>query len=181
MNAIELVEGTLSDYWERLDQALDGLSDDELSYSPHPESNSIAFILWHMSRIEDRWIQTFALGLDADIWAQDGWYERFEMSKTDIGVNLSTEQLDQYRAMSRQNLDGYRFATRKAMESYVSTLNSDDLDRVPGRTIVPERPESVQRFGTWSIGRMFRQLFGELNQHLGQIRYLRGMQRGLDG
>ena len=32
----------------------------------------------------------------------------------------------------------------------------------------------------FTIGRMFRQLIGEENQHFGQIAYLRGLQRGLD-
>ncbi len=181
MDNVELVEGTFSDYWMRLDQALDGLTDAELSYAPNSESNSIAYTVWHMARIEDIWVHKFALGESEDIWIRDGWYEKFGLSKTDIGVNLSANQLAEYNSISRANLDGYRLATQKAMESYISGLSADDLDDVPKRSIFPERADPSDRFLTWSIGRMFRQLFGELNQHLGQVRYIRGMQRGIDG
>ena len=59
-----------------------------------------------------------------------------------------------------------RTIIRMAMEEY-----HDDLDHAPGRVYRPE----------YTIGRMFSHLVVELAQHTGQVAYLRGLQRGLDG
>ena len=36
------------------------LSEDDLYWQPGPESNSIGWIIWHMARVEDMWIQFFS-------------------------------------------------------------------------------------------------------------------------
>ena len=46
-------EHVLADYQHRLLNALDGLTSEELAWRPSPEANSIAFIMWHVTRVED--------------------------------------------------------------------------------------------------------------------------------
>ena len=38
-------------------EGLDGLGPEELAWQPAPDANSIGWILWHMVRVEDMWIQ----------------------------------------------------------------------------------------------------------------------------
>ena len=179
METLSLIEQTLEDYWQRMERALDGLTPAELAWRPDAESNSIAFIVWHVVRVEDRWIQAFAQGIP-DVWARDGWYEKLGLSENEIGFGLTVEQLGKFPAIAKENLDGYRHAVQNETQAYLKSLKAEDLDSVPGRTLRPESSESLERFRGWSIGRMFRQLLAELNQHLGQVSYIRGMQRGLD-
>ena len=179
MEIVELIEQTLGDYWQRMEQALEGLTPAELAWRPDAESNSIAFIVWHVARVEDRWIKVFAQDIP-DIWTKDGWHEKLGLSEDDAFVGLSVEQLGKYPAITKGNLDGYRHAVQNETQAYLKNLDPDALDFVPGRTPTPERPGSLERLGSWSIGRMFRQTLAEYNQHLGQVSYLRGMQRGLD-
>ena len=71
MDILALIEQTLEDYWQRMEHALDGLTPAELAWRPDAASNSIAFIVLHVNRVADRWIQVFAQGIP-DVWARDG-------------------------------------------------------------------------------------------------------------
>jgi hypothetical protein len=74
-------------------------------------------------------------------------------------------------------VQGYFDAVREAMLTYLRELDSSELDTAPQRSPFPEIGSLPDDF---TIGRMFRQLIGEYHQHLGQVGYLRGMQRGLN-
>ena len=58
----EFIEQTLEDYRRRVYAAMESLTEDEINWMPNPESNSIAFLVWHVARVEDRWTNTFARG-----------------------------------------------------------------------------------------------------------------------
>jgi len=179
MEIVELIGETLGDYWQRMDGALEGLTPAELAWRPDAESNSIAFIVWHAARVEDMWIQVFAQDIP-DIWTKDAWHKKFGFSKDEAFLGLSVEQLGKFPAITKENLDGYRPAVQNETQSYLKNLDANGLGFVTGRTPTPERAGSLERLGSWIIGRMFRQTLAEYNQHLGQVSYLRGMQRGLD-
>jgi hypothetical protein len=88
------------------------------------------------------------------------------------------EQLAAFPEVSRELLCGYLDAVKQETRAFLQALQLQELDIVPGR--IPFPPNIPRGAETWSVGRMFRQLFGELNQHLGQVRYLRGMIRGFN-
>ena len=64
----------------------------------------------------------------------------------------------------------YYEAVRRATLRYLDGLTLADLERCPH----PERRPG------YSIGRMLSHLIVEGSQHLGQVAYLRGLQRGLE-
>ena len=55
---------------------------------------------------------------------------------------------------------------------YLGGLAPSDFDLRPGRRPFPDAGDFGQDF---TIGRMYRQLIGEANQHLGQMGYVRGL------
>ena len=177
MEIKELIEGTLDDYRNRLETALAGLTTEELAWRPDHQSNSIGFILWHLARVEDRWISYVVRG-DEDIWVKNHWYRKFGLAELDHGVGFTLEQVARFPALSLEDLLGYVHEVHRETAGFVQQLQATDLDVVPGR--IPFPPSTPRGSEAWSVGRMFRQLFGELNQHLGQIRYLRGMIRGFN-
>ena len=79
MNLIEFARDTLEDYRRRLYRTLDGLTFDELNWRPNPGANSIAFVVWHTSRVEDRLSQVFCQGVP-DIWVSDQWHQRLDLA-----------------------------------------------------------------------------------------------------
>ena len=54
---------------------VDGLADDDLAYRPDPEANSIAWLVWHLTRIQDDHIADVA-GVE-QVWTGGGWADRF--------------------------------------------------------------------------------------------------------
>ena len=57
------LEQTLDECKRRLYRTLQGLTPAELAWRPGAEANSICFMVWHVARVEDRWLHRFAGGL----------------------------------------------------------------------------------------------------------------------
>ena len=71
----------LLDAFERIrdavQPAVNGLSPDELSFRPDDESNSIAWLVWHLTRIQGDHVAGLADG--EQVWTAQGWAERFAL------------------------------------------------------------------------------------------------------
>ena len=145
-------------------EALDGLGPDELAWQPGADANSIGWILWHMVRVEDMWIQFFAQ-FQTELWETEGWHEKFGLPTRDNGFGHTPEQVNNFPGVDLGQFLQYRASVRQATLAYLDTLTPDDMERVPRE----RRPEM-------SLGAMFRQIIGEMYQHVGHIAYLRGLQ-----
>ena len=55
---VQIVDAGLDEVFGDLKRTLDGLDEYELHWRPTLESNSIDWIVWHMARTEDYWINT---------------------------------------------------------------------------------------------------------------------------
>ena len=145
-------------------EALDGLGPDELAWQPAADANSIGWILWHMVRVEDMWIQFFAQ-FQTELWETEGWHEKFGLPTRDNGFGHTPEQVNNFPGVDLGEFLRYRASVRQATLAYLDTLPPDDMELVPRE----RRPEM-------SLGAMFRQIIGEMYQHVGHIAYLRGLQ-----
>ena len=67
MDFRDLVRSGLDEYLEGLEQALDGLTPVELAWQPAPSSNNITWQVWHMARVEDRWVNSY-LRQATEVW-----------------------------------------------------------------------------------------------------------------
>ena len=56
MEATEVIFGSLEKSEDYLMRALDGLTQEEATWRPGAECNNIAFILWHIARLEDYFV-----------------------------------------------------------------------------------------------------------------------------
>ena len=145
-------------------ESLDGLGPDELAWQPAAAANSIGWILWHMVRVEDMWIQFFAQ-FQTELWETEGWHEKFGLPTRDNGFGHTAEQVNDFPGVDLGEFLRYRASVRQATLAYLDTLTPDDMELVPRE----RRPEM-------SLGVMFRQIIGEMYQHVGHIAYLRGLQ-----
>ena len=178
MKLNEFVEHCLEDYRRRVCAATAPLSEEEMHWRPDAESNSIAFLIWHTARVEDRLINVFARGAE-EVWTRDGWSAKTGIPEADHGVNYTLEQVAALPPITKDDLQQYFDAIRTETLAYVRSLNDDDFDAVPeDRSPFPEFPASVRYFRGRSISAIFRQLIGEEDQHLGQVSFIRGLKRG---
>ena len=166
MNLSDFIADAFNKEDQFLREAVTDLTPEELVWRPGPESNPIGWTLWHMFRVEDMWIQFFSQQ-NLELWEREGWHEKFGLPTRDNGFGHTQEQVSNFPALDLAELLRYREAVRAGTLEYLRSLAGPDFDSVPRE----RRPEIT-------LGIVFRQIVGELYQHLGQVAYLRGLIRG---
>jgi hypothetical protein len=146
-------------------QAVDGLVHDDLAWRPDPEANSIAWLVWHLTRIQDDHVAGVA-GRE-QVYVADGWAERFGLpfDDTEIGYGQDAAAVAAVRVESGELLTGYYDAVHQQTVDYVRTITDPDLARVVDRSWDPPVTLGV---------RLISVISDDL-QHAGQAGYLRGL------
>jgi hypothetical protein len=165
MNLNEFIEDALNKEQEFLMEAVRDLTPQELAWRAGPEANPIGWILWHMFRVEDMWIQ-FYIQSELEIWERDGWHQKFGLPTRDNGFGHTPEQVAGFPTLDLSELLKYGQAVRAQTLGYLGGLGQEDYNLVPRE----RRPEM-------SVGGIFRQIAGEFYQHQGHISYLKGLIR----
>jgi uncharacterized damage-inducible protein DinB len=158
----------LADAFERVRDAVhpavNGLSPEELAFRPDPEANSIAWLVWHLTRIQDDHVA----GLDGgkQVWQAGGWAERFALplDDADTGYGHGPEDVAAVTA-DAQMLLGYFEEVHQRTLRFVGALTEAELDRVVDRNWDPPVTMSV---------RLVSVIADDL-QHAGQAAYVRGI------
>lgn len=172
MEATQVYTNALDDSWGVILKATDGLTQDELAKRPTDQANSIAWMLWHMTRVEDAIVSGRLTG-QPQAWVAQKWHQRFGMPDDTqaTGGRQTAEDVAAFQAPSRDAMLGYASAVRDTTRSYLQKVTSEDLD------------EQVEWFrgGTAPKSRFLDLVLKEHQQHAGQIAYVRGLIRGMDG
>ena len=167
---MQIVDAGLKEIFGDLTNTLDGLDKYELHWRPTLESNSIDWIVWHMARTEDYWINTRLCERET-VWAGQGWRERVGVFVEGTGY---AQTLEQIRAMPELDVSvvmAYYEAVRKrTAEFFTNEIEEVELGRVIG--FMGTEPITV----AGALGH----LLAEVAEHLGQVNYIRGMMRGLN-
>jgi Protein of unknown function (DUF664) len=150
---------------EEVHAALDGLGREELHHRPAPDANSIAWLVWHLTRVQDDHIAD-AFDLD-QVWLSQGWEKRFglDLPRHDTGYGHSPAKVTKVRVESADQLTGYYDAVHEQTLGALRSLAAKDLER-----IVDERWDPPVSLGV----RLVSVLSDDL-QHIGQAAYLRGL------
>ena len=164
MNVNELLADGLGRVREQMPDVVAGLGDDDLAWRPDPEANSIAWLVWHLTRIEDDHVAGVAK--TEQVWTADGWFDRFGLpfDARAHGYGMSAADVGRLRA-SGELLAGYYDAVAARSAAYVATLQPDDLDRVVDEAWDPPV----------TLGVRLVSVVNEVNAHLGQAQYVRGL------
>ena len=75
MNAKEMVIASLKQTQGYLNRSLEGLNQEDIAWKSAEHCNSIAFILWHTTRVEDYFF-TRVLQSKTALYEADGWMEK---------------------------------------------------------------------------------------------------------
>jgi len=83
---------------------LDGLSAEQLAFRPAEHTNSIAWLAWHLTRVEDDHVSDLAGTPQA--WIADGWHARFNRpaNRHDTGYGHGPKEVANIRPESPQPL-----------------------------------------------------------------------------
>ena len=146
--------------------ALDELTLEECAWSPGIECNSIAFILWHIARVEDVFINSVLQG-EEELYEKEGWREKLGTPERDTGTRYTEELLRVWPVPEMGILQGYAESVREKTLAFLESVPPEKLSEVPR----PERSPDT-------MGALLGGLSIEIAMHVGQIAYLRGAQRG---
>src|SRR5712691_6843158 len=172
MTIAELLTDAFTRIREVVHEAVDGQKPDQLAFRPDEQANSIAWLVWHLTRVADDHVADVA-GTD-QVWTSGGWAERFGLpfEPTETGYGHGSDEVAAVQVKSGELLTGYHDAVYQQTISYVGKLADQDLDR-----IVDERWDPPVSLGV----RLVSVISDDL-QHAGQAAYLRGLiERGLGG
>ncbi|BCB75989.1 DinB family protein [Phytohabitans flavus] len=165
MDAREVLAEAFDRLPELVRSAVDGLTPEELHWVPAPGANSVGWLVWHLSRIQDDHLADI-MGVE-QVWVRDGWASRFGLTDAtgDTGYGHSAAQVDQVRPDSGEALIGYFDAVAARTSEFVRGLSAKDLDRV-----VDERLDPPVTLGVRLIS-----VLNDDDQHVGQAAYVRGL------
>ncbi len=164
MNVATLLSDAVSRIGEGVHDVLDGLAPEHLVDCLDGRTNSIAWLLWHTTRVQDALV-TEAAGT-SQCWQRDGWVERFALPlpADDTGYGHSAEQVALVVAPAA-TLSGYYDAVQAATLTYLATLGPQDLDRVVDRRWDPPV----------TLGVRLVSIVDDDARHVGQAAFLRGI------
>ncbi len=158
----------LTDAFERIRDAVhpavNGLSPGELAFRLDAETNSIAWLVWHLTRIQDDHVAELAGR--AQVWTANGWVTRFglPLEIADTGYGHGPDESAKVVADSSLLLGYFEDVHEKSVE-FVTSLDETALARVVDSSWDPPVTVSI---------RLVSVIADDL-QHVGQAAYLRGI------
>jgi hypothetical protein len=149
---------------ETVAATLEGVSHDSLARRPAGTGNSIAWLIWHLSRVEDAQVAS-AAGLE-QVWTSRGFAGRFglPLPERDTGYGHSTGQVDAVQAAPELLLEYYDAVHRQTV-AYLETLGDGDFDRIVDTRWDPPVTLGVRLVST----------IADCLQHVGQAAYAKGL------
>jgi hypothetical protein len=163
-----LASGVLADAFGRVHRivhrVVDGLSPGDLSFRIDGETNSIAWLVWHLTRIQDDHVADVAN--TEQVWTSS-WADRFDLpfETSATGFGHSGSDVAAVRVESGELLTGYYDETHEATRRFVDRLADADLDRIVDESWDPPV----------SLGVRLVSVISDDLQHAGQAALVRGI------
>jgi len=164
MTSAELLLDAFSRIRDEVTSAVQGLSIDQLCYRADPAANTIAWLVWHLTRIQDDHLA--AAFATEQVWISGGWSDRFALpfEPTAHGYGHTTEEVGAVR-VDAELLSGYHEATHAETAKLLAGVSDSDLDRV-----VDDRWDPPVTLGVRLVS-----VIGDDLQHAGQAAFIRGL------
>jgi hypothetical protein len=159
----------LTDAFDRISglvhAAAEGLSADQLAYRADREANSIGWLVWHLTRVQDDHVSAVRGAEQA--WIEGGWVERFGLpfDADATGYGHSSDEVSAVRVGSDELLLGYFDAVQSQTVTYVRQLTAADLAR-----IVDDRWDPPVTLSARLVS-----VISDDIQHAGQSAFIRGI------
>jgi uncharacterized damage-inducible protein DinB len=147
--------------------AVKGVAPEKLIEPPRPGANTIAWLVWHLARVQDHHIAEL-LGAN-QIWVTGDWAARFglEPDPTNTGYGHTAQEVLTVRPDSADALLEYLDAVQARTLSMLDELEPAALDR-----IVDTRWDPPVTLGVRLVS-----VADDSLQHAGQAAYVRGLLR----
>jgi hypothetical protein len=145
--------------------AVEGVDLDRLIEPPSPGANTIAWLVWHLTRVQDHHVAEL-LGAE-QVWVGGDWARGFglEPDPSNTGYGHSAGEVLTVRPQRPELLLEYLDAVQGRTRSMLEQLVPTDLDRVVDRRWDPPV----------TLGVRLISIADDCLQHAGQAAYVRGL------
>lgn len=146
-------------------RVVEGLDAATLAATVAPGTNSIGWLVWHLTRVQDHHVA--GLTGDEQIWATGDWAARcgLEADPGDTGFGHTPDDVARVRPDGPEVLVDYHAAVAARTRAFLLGLAPADLDRVVDRRWDPPV----------TLGVRLVSIADDDIQHAGQAAYLRGL------
>ena len=146
-------------------EAVDGLTPDQLTWAPTKGANTIAWLAWHLVRVQDHHVSE--LVDEQQLWVTGPWAAGFGLDPDphNTGYGHDAADVASVRPQSADAITGYLDAAHARTESFVRGLDASALDRIVDRRWDPPVTMGVRLVS----------IADDCLQHAGQAAYVRGL------
>jgi hypothetical protein len=145
--------------------AVDGLTAEQLVTAPAPGTNTIGWLVWHLTRIQDHHMAE--LMKTDQVWTSGDWAKRCGLvaDPSDTGYGHKPDQVLAVRPDGPDVLLEYLDVVHARTCTMLEALDADDLDVVVDRRWDPPV----------TMGVRIVSIADDCLQHVGQAAYVRGL------
>lgn len=164
MKSNELLLDAFGRIHDTVAATLAGVDAGALVRRPAGNGNSMAWLIWHLSRVEDAQVGS-AAGLE-QVWTSQGFAGRFDLPlpERDTGYGHSSDKVDAVQAPPELLAEYYDAVHRQTVE-FLKTLGDGDFDRIVDTRWDPPVTLGVRLVST----------IADCLQHVGQAAYAKGL------
>jgi uncharacterized damage-inducible protein DinB len=165
MNTAELLADAFGRVQEVVHQAVEGLSSAQLAERLDADANSIGWLVWHLTRVQDDHVAHVA---DlAQVYTAQRFSARFALPfpDSDIGYGHGSADVGRFRVDSPELLLAYYDAVHTQTLKFLAGLTDADLDRVVDTHWDPPV----------TLGVRLVSVMDDDHQHAGQAAFVRGI------
>ena len=164
MTSSELLVDAFGRVQESVHGAVEGLTEEQLAFRVDAGANSIGWLVWHLSRVQDDHLAEL-VGQE-QVWISAGWDKKFglELDRMATGYGHTSAEVAKVR-VSAKNLVAYYDAVHEQTIEYVSGLTDADLPRVVDTAWDPPVTLAVRLIS----------VVHDCMEHVGQAQFIRGV------
>ena len=146
-------------------EVLRGLSQAAVVARPAPKANTIAWLVWHLTRVQDHHVSDILK--TEQLWVGGDWAERVGLAPdpNDTGYGHSPDDVATITPRDASILEAYLEAVQARTVAMIERLEPADLERVVDRRWDPPVTLGVRLVSIADDGL----------QHVGQAAYIRGL------
>lgn len=165
MQAAEILSDCFERIQGRVHAVVSELDGDALRWRPGSDANPIAWLLWHLTRIQDDHVAGVTGA--PQVWSTGRWAPRFGLpaGTMDHGFGHTPPQVAAIAPDEPAVLTAYHDQVVEQTQRYLAGVAPDELDRVIDRSWDPPV----------TVGVRLVSVVGDCLQHVGQAAYVRGM------
>jgi uncharacterized damage-inducible protein DinB len=165
MNVADLLLDGFGRVHNVVHQVLDDLTPEALDFRLDSKANSIAWLIWHLVRVQDDHVAEVA-GRE-QTWTAQGWDVRFDLpfAASATGYGHGPDEVRVLRAASAELLLSYHDAVYAETVAFVRDVSGADLDRIVDKSWQPPV----------DLGTRLVSVISDDLQHAGQAAFIKGI------